>query len=335
MRKLLFLLPGTTKRFFAGGLTAELNTLKLAQQICEAEIVTYRQRESNTLFLDDLLLAPLEDTTDSCIFVVSWGFDVPKLLKRLGDRPTIYHAHSAGYGFHLPPRVPILAVSNNTMGYWGEKALGSLIYHLPNEISPAFENRQIPRDIDVLVQARKSSEYLLQQLVPALQEKCRVVVLDSYVEDLVGLFNQAKVYLYDSAEYWGRYRLSEGFGLPPMEALACGAQVFSSVNHALSDYLDPGFNCHKIAGYSTSYDTQRIFEVVKNWEQFTPASDSFFTPYRSESLVPRLRTILTEINTFFDHQAANSSDIPQLTRLRIMQLSLTRILSKLPSKLRN
>ncbi len=330
MRKLLFLLPGTTKRFFAGGLTAELNTLRLAQQICSAEVVTYRQREDNTLFLDDLLSVP---TDPDCIFVVSWGFDVPKLLKRLGDRPTIYHAHSTGYRFNIPPRVPILAVSNNTMGYWGEKALGSLIYHLPNEISPDFENRQGPRDIDVLVQTRKSSEYLLQQLLPALKENCNVVVLDSYVEDLVGLFNRTKVYLYDSAEYWGRYRLSEGFGLPPMEALACGTQVFSSVNHALSDYLDPGFNCHKIAGYSTRYDTRRILEVIEKWESFTPVPDSFFSPYRSENLVSRLETILREINAFFDHvfasQSDASSDIPQLTRSRIARLSIKRIVAKL------
>ena len=332
MRKLLFLLPGTTKQFFAGGLSAELNTVKLAQQVCEAEVVTYRQRETNTLFLEDLLSAPIDR---SCLFVVSWGFDVPKLLKRLGDRPTLYHAHSTGYGFTLPPQVPILAVSQNTMGYWGEKALGSLIYHLPNEISPAFENRRIPRDIDVLVQSRKSSEYLLQQLVPALKKKCHIVVLDSYVEDLVGLFNRSKIYLYDSAEYWGRYGLSEGFGLPPMEALACGAQVFSSVNHALSDYLDPGFNCHKIAGYSTSYDVHRILEALKSWECFTPVPDSFFAPYRSEALVPRLRTILIELNAFFDHQVASSSDVPQLTRLRMAQLSFKRIKSKLSSKLGN
>ncbi|MBE9064669.1 glycosyltransferase [cf. Phormidesmis sp. LEGE 11477] len=328
MRKLLFLLPGTTKQFFAGGLTAELNTLRLAQQICEAEVVTYRQREPGILFLDDLLSVPPDRR---CIFVVSWGFDVPKLLKRLGDRPTIYHAHSTGYGFVVPPRVPILAVSNNTMSYWGEKALGSLIYHLPNEISSAFENRQLPRDIDVLVQTRKSSEYLLQQLLPALKKRCHVVVLDSYVEDLIGLFNRTKVYLYDTAEYWGRYRLSEGFGLPPMEALACGCQVFSSVNHALSDYLDPGFNCQKIAGYSTSYDTHRILETLQREDSFAPVPDSFFAPYRRENLIPRLATILTEINAFFDHQVTATADIPQLTRWRIAQLSVKRILSKLKS----
>ncbi|MGI8934319.1 MAG: glycosyltransferase [Phormidesmis sp.] len=326
MRKLLFLLPGTTQQFFAGGLTAELKTLKLAQQICDADIVTYRQVEKDRLFLDQVLA---DQRYEDCIFVISWGFDVPRLIERLGDRPTIYHAHSSGYGFTLPARVPIITVSRNTMGYWGEKALGSLIYHLPNEISPAFENRQQPRDIDVLVQVRKSSEYLLRQLVPALQPQCNVVLLDSYVDDLVGLFNRTKVYLYDSAEYWGRYRLTEGFGLPPMEALACGCQVFSSVNHALADYLDPGFNCHKIAGYTTGYDTQRILQTVKNWQDDPQTSPDFFAPYRAEQLLPRLRTILQEINTFFDYQPQQQSDIPQLTRRRIAYLTLKRIAAKI------
>ena len=66
--------------------------------------------------------------------MVSWGFDVPKLLKKIGDRPTIYHAHSTGYGFSVPPRVPIVTVSRNSMGYWGEKALEliDLLFTQPN-----------------------------------------------------------------------------------------------------------------------------------------------------------------------------------------------------------
>ncbi|MEL7353619.1 MAG: glycosyltransferase [Cyanobacteria bacterium P01_A01_bin.116] len=326
MRKLLFLLPGTTKQFFAGGLTAELNTLKLAQHICDAEVVTYRQPEKDTLFLDEVLASK---QYQDCIFVVSWGFDVPKLIKKIGDRPTIYHAHSSGYGFRLPPRVPIITVSRNTMGYWGEKALGSLIYYLPNEISPAFENRQGPRDVDVLVQARKSSEYLLQQLVPALRSQCTVVVLDSYVDDLIGLFNRSKVYLYDSAEYWGRYRLTEGFGLPPMEAMACGCQVFASVNHALADYLDPGFNCQKISGYSTGYDTARILRAVQTWQQAPLLAPDFLSPYQKPQLIDRLRTILVEINAFFDYQPRELSDIPLLSPWRIATLTMKRVVNKL------
>jgi glycosyltransferase involved in cell wall biosynthesis len=339
MRKLLFLLPGTTKAFFAGGLTAELNTLRIAERICKAAVVTYRQREKDTLFLDDVLK---DSQSQNSIFVVSWGFDVPKLIRRLGDRPTLYHAHSTGYGFTLPARIPIMTVSRNSMGYWGEKALSSLIYHLPNEISPAFENRQMPRDIDVLVQARKSSEYLLQKLVPALQKQCKVVVLDSYVEDLVGLFNRSKVYLYDSAEYWGRFGLSEGFGLPPMEAMACGCQVFSSVNHALADYLDPGFNCQKIAGYATGYDLQRIVQTTENWHLQPPLPPEFLAPYRPAQIEQRLRVILQDINLFFDYQSPMhsakqipvKSDIPQLTRQRIAYLSAQRVFNKVVSKLK-
>ncbi|MEY2834226.1 MAG: hypothetical protein RLZZ574_3486, partial [Cyanobacteriota bacterium] len=55
MRKLYFLVPGTTGKFGGGGLWAELNTCKLAQQVCEAEIVTYRQQESEHTFLADIL----------------------------------------------------------------------------------------------------------------------------------------------------------------------------------------------------------------------------------------------------------------------------------------
>ena len=328
MRKLLFLLPGTTKQFFAGGLSAELKTMAIAQKICPTAVVTYRSREPDKLFLDDVLANP---QYRDCIFVCSWGFDVPRLIQQLGNRFVVYHAHSTRYGFRVPPRVPIIAVSKNSMGYWGEKALSSLIYYLPNEISPDFENRQLARDVDVLVQSRKSSEYLLQQLVPALQKQCNVVLLDSYVEDLIGLFNRSKVYLYDSAEYWGRYRLTEGFGLPPMEALACGCQVFSSVNHALADYLDPGFNCQKISGYATEYDVQRILRTVQTWQSAQTPAD-FFAPYRTESLLPRVRTILQDINAFFDYLPNTQTDIPQLTRSRVAYLTLKRIVNRVKNR---
>ncbi|MEM9804461.1 MAG: glycosyltransferase [Cyanobacteria bacterium P01_D01_bin.56] len=325
MRKLYFLLPGTTRSFYCGGLFAELNALKLAQQVCAADVVTYRQREEQHPFIEDVLQ---RSDLHQYIFVVSWGFDVPKLLKKLANCNVIYHAHSSGYGFSLPPEVPILSVSRNTMGYWGARSQNSLIYWLPNQLSADVTNRQLPRDIDVLVQARKSSEYVGQQLVPELQKKFNVVVIDSFVDDLMALFNRAKIYLYDSAEYWTQYRLTEGFGLPPMEALACGCQVFSSVNHALADYLDPGINCHKIAGYGTGYDVQRIASVLNNWQP-NNLTEGFFAPYRSEQLIPRLETILTELNQFFDYRQQYSSDIPSLTRQRRIYLLCKRIGTKL------
>ena len=333
MRKLYFLLPGTTDKFACGGLWAELKTLKLAQQICSAEVVTYRQREQGILWLDDLLSSDdnfraLEDV----IFVISWGFDVAKLAPKLKAFNAIYHAHSAGYGFNLSAAVPIVTVSRNTLGYWGQRSPHSLLYYLPNEISDKFHDVNAgdwrDRDIDVLIQLRKSSSYLVKQLIPALQERCHVKVISSYVEDLEGLFNRAKVYLYDSAEYWAVQGVSEGFGLQPMEAMACGCTVFSSINHGLSDYLDPAFNCYKIAGYSQAFDLQRILNVIHS-EKKLVLEPSILEEYRAENVTNRLRIILEELNEFFDHKQLYQGDIPDLNYWQIMKLRSQKIFAKL------
>lgn len=326
MRKLYFLVPGTGGQFACGGLWAELKTLDLARRVCAAEVVTYRQREKATLFLADLLN---QQSAHEAIFVMSWGFDVPQLAAQLRQQHVIYHAHSAGYGFKLPARIPIITVSRNTLGYWGQRSPHSLIYYLPNQISDEFQNRQRDREIDVLVQARKSSTYLLNQLIPALQSRCQVRVVDNYVPDLAELFNRTKVYLYDSAEYWAQQAVSEGFGLQPLEAMACGCQVFSSVNGGLSDYLDPGFNCHKIAGYSQDYDVDRILRAIQ--APLPPVPPDFLAEYRADAIVARLHSILTEINEFFDRP--NATPIPDLTAARLTQLRLQRVLKKVKQKL--
>jgi len=328
MRKLYFLVPGTKGKFACGGLWAELKTVKLAQEICDANVVTYRQREKDKLFIDDVLNS---QNLEQVIFVISWGFDVPKLVSKLKGYNLIYHAHSAGYGFKLPANIPIITVSRNTLGYWGQQSPNSLIYYLPNQISDEFTNLGLSRDIDVLVQARKSSTYLINELIPALKKQCKVEVIESYVEDLPGIFNRAKVYLYDSAEYWAQQGVSEGFGLQPMEALACGCQIFSSVNGGLSDYLDPGFNCHKIAGYSREYDVERILNVVNGSVTIT-LPEQFFAEYRTENIIKKLQVILGEINQFFDRKPDNITKIQDLTKLRIMQLNTQRLMNKLLKK---
>lgn len=328
-RKLLFLLPGTTKKYFCGGLVAEMKAMKLAQKVTEAAIVTYRQREADQLFLPDLLTAGVRSDQ---IFVVSWGFDVPKLVRQLAGHHVMYHAHSANYGFRLESRVPIVTVSRNTLGYWGQQAPYSPLYYLPNEISPEFIDRQQNRDIDVLVQMRKTSSYVRQSLIPALSQRCQVQVVDGFVEDLAALFNRSKVYLYDSAEYWATQGVTEGFGLPPLEAMACGCQVFSSVNHALADYLDPGFNCQKIATYSTGYDVERILQSLTQPLATLPAE--FWKPYQQDSIVQRWRSILSEINDFFDHQEKSGTDILPLTPWRVQTLRWQSKLAKVKGKFR-
>jgi glycosyltransferase involved in cell wall biosynthesis len=158
------------------------------------------------------------------------------------------------------------------------------------------------------------------------------VLLDRFVDDLAELFNRSKVYLYDTAEYWAQYKVTEGFGLPPLEAMACGCQVFSSVNGALADYLDPGFNCQSIGTYSTAYDVERILGAIANSHSLQLPS-GFFDPYREEKVVPRLWQILTSINQFFDHVEHHSPDVPELTSRRITQLRAQRFLAKIKAKI--
>jgi glycosyltransferase involved in cell wall biosynthesis len=171
----------------------------------------------------------------------------------------------------------------------------------------------------------------MQALIPALEKKCQVLVVNSYVEDLPGLFNRAKIYIYDSAEYWAQQSVSEGFGLQPMEALACGCQVFSSVNGGLSDYLDPGFNCYKIAGYSQEFDIHRILKLLESPVNVT-LSEQFFAEYRYDNIIKRFQVILSELNEFFDHRIQHPENIPDLTSIRLAKLMTKNIYSKVRKK---
>jgi hypothetical protein len=117
-----------------------------------------------------------------------------------------------------------------------------------------------------------------------------------------------------------------------LEALACGCQVFSSLNHGLSDYLDPGFNCYKIAGYALEYDLDRILNILKSHSELTLPASSFET-YRPPSLLPKLETILTEIDRFFDYKNSHQPDIESLTAWRIKQLWFDRKIAKIRQKL--
>ena len=326
LRPLRFLVPGTTGRFRCGGLQVELQTARLTAALRPTQVVTYRQRQAGFPFLGDLLKG--EQAPGQALWIVSWGFDVPKLLRQLAGRPVAYHAHSSGYGFDLPPATPVLAVSRNTLGYWGDRSPRSPLFLVPNALEPQWLERgdravvaQGPgagagpgdatgsaqahrRPIDVLVQRRKSSAYVLEILVPALRTRgLQVVVQDGWVDDLVDLFNSATVVLYDSADYWRGRGVSEGFGLPPLEALACGCVLFSSLNHALADTLDPGRLGHQIGAGTLEADLEAITAASAAPAAWLPAPEALTGLLASggeEALLERWRQALAAIDRHWD-----------------------------------
>lgn len=336
MRPLRFLVPGTTGRFRCGGLLVEQHTARLLAELVPTELVTYRQRERGLPFLADLLRAePLgAAAANQALWIVSWGFDVPRQLRALRGRPVAYHAHSSGYGFRLPPGVPVLAVSRNTLGYWGQWASRNPLFLVPNALEASWIERgdrpdnlgaqPAPggRTIDVLVQRRKNSAYVLGQLVPALRARgLRVEVQDGWVEDLVGLFNSATVVLYDSADHWRCSGVSEGFGLPPVEALACGCVLFSSFNHALADTLDPGLLAHQIGAGTLSADVERITAAVAEPAAWLPPLrqlEELLEELSEPRLRERWRQALGAINVHLDRLQGGESPLeaPSLMQLR-------------------
>ena len=334
-------MPGTGPRFRCGGLSVALQTARLLSQLRQTEVVTYRAREPAHLFFDDLL--DQEAAPGQALWLVSWGFDVPRLLKRLRGRRAVYQAHSSGYGFDLPPGLPVVAVSRNTLGYWGDRAPRNPLFLLPNALEPqwlergARQNASDRRPIDVLVQQRKSSDYVLRQLVPALRSRgIRVEVQSGWVEDLVDLFNSAKVYLYDSAEHWRAAGVTEGFGLPPLEAMACGCVVFSSLNHALADTLTPGELGHQIGCGSLAYDVERIVAAVANpaaWRSSASVVDTFLEGYSEPVLKQRWQVLLALLDELLPSlQGKVVLQSRPLWRLRLKRIGrvLMRVVNRLP-----
>ena len=317
-------MPGTSGKFRCGGLLVELQTARLVAQLGSAEVVTYRQRESGTPFLADLLRT--ERSPGEALWIVSWGFDVPPLLRQLKGRPVAYHAHSSGYGFPLPAGVPVLAVSRNTLGYWGDRAPRNPLFLVPNALESQWLERGRRssiqgRPIDVLVQQRKNSAYVLEQLVPELRARgLRVEVQAGWVDDLVELFNSATVVLYDSADYWRGRGVSEGFGLPPIEALACGCVVFSSLNHALADSLDPGLVGHQLGAGTLGADVERIMAAIANpqaWHPAPAALDGLLDGCSEPVLLARWQRALLEINGHWDRLLAGEPALRTQARWRI------------------
>ncbi|EJU13802.1 hypothetical protein LH128_06892 [Sphingomonas sp. LH128] len=298
MRPVIFLFPHD--RMDIGGNSAQARFVAACRGFGHVQVASYEERVAGWLYLDDVLEDPAVPAKGASapMFIVHWGPDVARLLDRLVDRDVIYFAHSTGWGMAMPPRVPILCVSRHTMAFWGRHAPNSYIALVPNIVDIRPWTGPSSRDIDVLVQVRKSSRYLLEKLVPALETCCNVIVLDGWVDDLGSWFGRSKVYLYDSLEHWAGVGATEGFGLPPIEAMGHGCIVFSSVNDALADYLDPGFNCRKIRVHSLAWDVAAILQAVKDGAP-APMQGEGFQMYAPENVADRMAAIFRDIEQFF------------------------------------
>ncbi len=255
----------------------------------------YEARDAELPHLDDLF-AQCCAAQDDRIYCIHYGPHVSTLARKLKGRRVVYFAHSTGWRIRLPRHVPIVCVSRHTMAYWGRHAPENPLFYLPNVLDAAFryDRYDYPqRAHDVLIVARKMSRYLMKTLLPKLEQHCRVRVVDSWVPDLAREYRSARVFLYDSAEYWRGRGVSEGFGLPPLEAMASGCTVFSSVNDALADYVLPGVNAYQLGAIGPDYDIQRILDAVKGGGLAYPAA--LLAQYSVDAIARQLDAMMSDL----------------------------------------
>ena len=306
--KLVFLVPDADIK--SGGHLAQIRFCNLCNNFASTEIVTYRTPDAKFRTFEQVLDS--NESFEESMFVIHWGPHVSDLALRLRSHNLkfVYFAHSTGWGADLDDGVPIICVSKNTQSIWGRQSPRNLILNVPNVLDADFYADDTPKDIDVLIQKRKSSDYLINHVAPELAKKCNVVVLDEWVDSLSDYFRRSRVYLYDSVGHWLEMNTTEGFGLPPMEAMACGCVVYSSVNDALSDYLDPGFNCGQIGVFSLEYDVDQILMSVKT---ASPKLNdfSFLDTYREENVTQRLRDVFDKVYYFYKFTDGTSPNIPR------------------------
>lgn len=322
IERVVVLLPGlSASAWQKGGALIARKLAHLLEEHVTAEVVTYVDREDGVAFLDDELAA----SDDSTLYLVTWGPHINDLVPRLGSRRYVYYAQSPGWGIELPPHVPILCLSRFLMAFWMEQAPSNPIFLLPPVLEPDCRNEGVTRDVDVLYLARKSTAYLADHLIPALEPRCRVHTLHDFVprSELFALYNRSKVYVYSSAPW--RSGWVEGFGLQPLEALACGCDVFSNLHGGLSDYLEPGLVGHKLETVSLEYDVERILLAVE--QPMVTADAALIETYSTARFHQRIPRILGEIQRLAEvehhtliHDLAATDDVPEwryrLHRLR-------------------
>ncbi len=271
--KIAVCLPAVIDPDIRGG--GHLNTVRFADllgQRTEVELLSYGKREDGVGYLPDeadRLIA------EGWALLVTWGPDVASLVTTYyGRLPMLYYQQSLDWGFELPPDVPVLSMSRFMMTYAQRTWPHSPQFYLPPVLPRACRNNASNRDIDVLVVPRKQPSYIFETLLPMLETRCNVHVLDRFVprDELYALFNRTKVYLYAfapqrSKPVHGGWRLMEGISTQDLEAMSCGCTVVSDLRGGHGDFIEPEVLGYRLMSHSPDWDVEQVMAAIAEFPQ--------------------------------------------------------------------
>ena len=265
-----FFVPGFSEKYRTGGLMVIKDVAGIVEKKSEycSKFVTTHESCTDALSPEQ---ACREANSDS-LFFVTWGplvsAHIKLIRKNIPDARIIYYAQSFGWNIKVPPRIPIICVSRFVMSQWALYAPENYCAYIAPPLHSIFKMTNQTRDIDVLIHKRKQNSYCLNHLLPALQkENLNIEIIDEWIsqENFAALLNRTKVFLYATELHKaGLFRRlpGEGFGLPALEALACGAIVGSNLLGGVTDFLTPGENCIKLQNGDLHSDVTSIRDAA-------------------------------------------------------------------------
>ena len=112
--------------------------------------------------------------------------------------------------------------------------------------------------------------------------------------------------------------------------------VFSSLNHALADTIDPGLTGHQLGSGTLKADLDSITAAVENPYHWLPDPDSLESLIRNsseEALLQRWQLALASINQHWDRLLADEPSLLSIPRWKLRLMRQLRSIGSIAGRL--